>query len=487
MRIIFFILSIVPFMYFAVPSYVRDYCGADFLFCSLSDVFAAGIMETDEDDTDDNETDNTTGDDTEDNETVKHLKEMFDNATDFSVCEHKSDILKFPEGTYFERCVREYIGDKRWPISCEHASEIKIIKCNDPRITSLEGVQQFPNLETLDTGPRGTEISDLMPLRNLKRLKRLEIPNSKITNIEYLTRLPHLTALNLKGNSVTDLTYLPYMSPIYQLALDYQGPDYITDIEPMKYMSESLQNLTLQGNKITDISPLAHFHALQYLSIRDNRITDISALDNKTLLAGLEMSINRITDISPLDNNTSLSVIYADHNNISDISPLENLYKITQVSFKHNNISDISPVANKRKMKSMVFDFNIIEDVSPIYDISITSDILSLRFTYNCIPKENYRKIRFLYNIQDVHFENQCENYPPEDVFIQGETIVNEDIITGEFWETDNTTIIPKHHETIGSGCSIGQKGETSGDIVMTAFGITLAFAIIRRFKYGGK
>ena len=40
-----------------------------------------------------------------DNETVRHLKQMFLQATDFSVCDNKSKLLKFPEGSYLEKCV----------------------------------------------------------------------------------------------------------------------------------------------------------------------------------------------------------------------------------------------------------------------------------------------------------------------------------------------------------------------------------------------
>lgn len=434
----------------------------------------------------DNNTDNSTSIDnlldmtcqscTCDNETVRHLKEMFMNATDFSTCENKWDLVKFPEGTYLEKCVREYTGFKRWPISCAEAEEITMLKCNDPNITSLEGLQQFVNLKLIDMGNQGTKIDDVMPLRNLKRLQRLEIPNSEIKNIEYLTRLPMLNTLNLSGNHITDLTYFPYMYPLYQLVLNYQGPDYITDITPLTYMPSSLQHLSLQGNRITDISALSSLRALKYLSIRDNRITSIAALDNMTMLSGIDMSINAVTDITPLEKNYALNTIIADHNKISSLEPLRNLNKLGEVSFKHNYISDISPVSDKTYLKSMIFDFNSITDVTPLKDVKVNTYILSLRFTYNCIPESNYRQIRYLYNIQDVHFENQCENYPPDNVFIDGENIVNIDMITGEVWQNplDNNTESEEKDITLGTGCSISKGKSTGGDII-----IILAFILL--------
>ena len=419
-----------------------------------------------------------------DNETVRHLKQMFLQATDFSVCDNKSKLLKFPEGSYLEKCVREQTEWTRWPISCAQAEKVTMLKCDDPNITSLEGVQQLVNLKLLDMGEKGTKIDDLMPVRNLKNLQRLEIPNSQIKNIEYLTRLPMLNTLNLSGNHITDLTYLPYMYPLYQLDLSYQGPDYIRDITPLAYMSNSMQTLSLQGNKISDISALANFRALKYLSIRDNRITSIAALDNMTILSGLDMTINLITDLSPLANNTMLNIIKADHNLITSLESLRYLPKLAQVSFKHNYITDISPVSEMSFMKSMAFDYNSITDVSALQDITIVSPILSLRFTYNCIPEENYRKIRFLYNIQDVHFENQCENYPPDNVFVDGENIVNIDLITGQTWQDNNTDTGVLPGENSPGGCSIAKGKSTGGDII-----IILAFLILvfKAVKYIGR
>lgn len=446
----------------------------------LNDTFGShNSISSDNDTNIDNLLDMTCQSCTCDNETIRYLKEMFMNATDFSTCKNKWDLVKFPAGTYLEKCVREFTGFKRWPISCAEAEEITMLKCKDPNITSLEGLQQFVNLKLIDMGDQGTKIDDVMPLRNLKQLQRLEIPNSEIKNIEYLTKLPMLNTLNLSGNHITDLTYFPYMYPLYQLVLNYQGPDYITDITPLTYMPSSLQHLSLQGNKITDISALSSLWALKYLSIRDNRITDIKALDNMTMLSGIDMSINAITDITPFEKNYSLNTIIADHNKISSLEPLKDLNKLGEVSFKHNNISDISPVADKTYLKSMIFDFNSITDVTPIKDIKINTYILSLRFTYNCIPETNYRQIRYLYNIQDVHFENQCENYPPDNVFIDDENIVNIDMITGEIWDnplnnTDNETISAEKDITMGTGCSIIKGKSTSGDIV-----IILAFIVL--------
>ena len=105
------------------------------------------------------------------------------NSADFSVCKNKWDLVKFPKGTNLEKCVREFTGFKRWPVSCAEAEAVTMIKCKDPNITSLEGLQQFVNLKLIDMGDQGTKIDDVMPLRNLKQADKVDTYKEKILNL----------------------------------------------------------------------------------------------------------------------------------------------------------------------------------------------------------------------------------------------------------------------------------------------------------------
>ena len=412
---------------------------------------------------------------------IKELKDKFDKVEDYAVCENDYDILDFPQNTYLEKCIREFTGNTRWPFSCKEAKNIRHIKCKADYITSLDGIQQFPNLETIDMGNKGTKIKDLSPIRNLVHLKRIEIPNSEIDDTAYLVFLDNVTLLNLRGNHITDMRYIPYMSGLSTLALDFQSPNFITDISPFNNMRGGISKLSLQGNKITDISPLANFNNLEYLTIQDNRIGSIAPLANKPHLTEINMSVNLISDISPLNSNRNLTTIYADFNKISSIEPLDNMTEVRVVSFKGNNISNIAPISNKRHLKTMAFDFNNITDISSIYEIQPTSDILYMSFTYNCIPKSSIKKIRFKELIQSMHFENQCISYDSElENYINGNNIVNPDIVIGsnyDVFESDNFS--KKRDENTGLGCSIAYGNKAAADIIVI---FTLVFFI---FKFG--
>ncbi|MCL0038064.1 leucine-rich repeat domain-containing protein, partial [Thermodesulfovibrionales bacterium] len=73
----------------------------------------------------------------------------------------------------------------------------------------------------------------------------------------------------------------------------------ISNLTGLEY-AVNLQGLSLGGNQITDIAPLAGLTGLGTLWLWNNQITDIAPLAGLTKLERLSLSGNRITDITPL-------------------------------------------------------------------------------------------------------------------------------------------------------------------------------------------
>ncbi len=437
----------------------------------------AQIIDNATDNTTDNSTDNTTDNTTEDNETMLRLYELFATAKDNYTCESPAQPLSFPYLTGLETCVRQHFSHSR--LSCGDAATLKKLECNDPTIKSLDGLQQFPNLEIIMMPSAGSKISDLSPIRNLMYLRTLSIPYADITEIGWLAYLDRLVTLNLQGNSVTNLEYMPLLSSLRELVLDYQAPDYITDISTFIAL-RNLSTLSLQGNKITDISALDNLTNMKNLMLRDNRITSLEPLDNLTRMQTLNFSVNMVTDITPLDNLTDLTYISGNNNRISDISALDNLTKLITISFKQNFISDIAPVANKSKIKEIVLDYNTITDLSPIYDIMWYTTLAELGLAYNCITKDNYRQVRYLEDIYTLRLDHQCETYPtyyPED-----EYVVNGDLVNATDSVDNDIIYIPQHEAQAGVACSI-MNGKPN-DLLAFLFPFILAIYVLLRRKF---
>ena len=103
----------------------------------------------------------------------------------------------------------------------------------------------------------------------------------------------------------------------------------ISDLSPLTKISPT--HLSLKGNKLEDISPLAGMSQLPNdLILSYNNISDISALKpngRSTGLGYLNLRNNNITDISPLAEYTGIGILSLTYNNISDVSPLTGLSK----------------------------------------------------------------------------------------------------------------------------------------------------------------
>jgi hypothetical protein len=104
-----------------------------------------------------------------------------------------------------------------------------------------------------------------------------------------------------------------------------------------------LQYLNIQGNDITDISPLSTLTGLRELNIRYSKITDISPLAEITSLRRLSMPSSKLTDISPLSDLTKLESAYLRFNQITDVSSLANFVRYGGLLFLMGNpVEDLS-------------------------------------------------------------------------------------------------------------------------------------------------
>ena len=83
--------------------------------------------------------------------------------------------------------------------------------------------------------------------------------------------------------------------------------------------------LSLQFNKISDLTPLNGLPAIRTLWLTGNRIRDISVLGNLIDLQTLEAASNQIEDIKALRELKHLGRLVLGDNRISDISPLGDL------------------------------------------------------------------------------------------------------------------------------------------------------------------
>lgn len=161
-------------------------------------------------------------------------------------------------------------------------------------ITSLDGLEHFRNLETVDISD--TKVTDISALKDMSKLTTLDFSNDKITDFSPLATLPALNSLGANNTGFSDLTPLANLT--------------------------NLQMVRLESNGITSLAPLSNLKNIQNLAVSENTISDLSPLTSLTQLTGFTASKNNISDVSPLSNLTKLNYVLVSYNHITDISPL---------------------------------------------------------------------------------------------------------------------------------------------------------------------
>ncbi|MDR2884682.1 MAG: leucine-rich repeat domain-containing protein [Deferribacteraceae bacterium] len=430
-----------------------------------------------------------------------------------------SKPLTFPQGTRLEWCIRDNLPNPYINlIYPEDAAKVTTIICNDSGITSLEGIEQFPNLKHIKTGGRGTLIDDLTPLANLQQLTHIEIIRSHIDNLTPIMGLTRLTSLDLSENHVTDLTPLDNMTQLTRLSLYHQGPDseeafeafnkahpikldnvtdtlsskmeertrihletdYVKDITPLDNLT-NLYGLTLESNKITDLTPLMQMHNLEYLHVGDNRLTSIEPLDNLTSLQMVDLGINALTTLAPLLNSPEIYTVYAANNRLTKLDFIDNKSKIRYLDVTRNAISDISPISYLYAPTSLVLDKNKITDISPIKRIINDRRLQELGLSYNCIPALDNMSILYFVNV--VRKEHQCEPAPDWNLYDEA-TVVNKDMLMSSGGESnapnspDDNITRDRSKPTGPGGCSMSS-GSPADIAVLTI--LSVAAIMVRR------
>ena len=397
-------------------------------------------------------------------------------------CVNPYDLVRFPNDSRLLNCLIENNVYENFIPTCEKAKEVKALNCTDSTIESLEGLQQFPNLESLTIRgleDNGSLVKDLAPLRNLVNLEFLSIPSANIDEIIFLSKLTKLRTLDLSNNHITDLSYLIFMEKLRILRLDYQAPNFITDISPLTYIS-NLQNVSLRGNKITDLTPFTSSRNLYNLNIRDNRVTSLQPLINLKQIYNIDFSINLIQDITPLASLGKLSGVAGSLNKLTNITALTELENIVAVDFRANYIVDVAPFGNMKNIAGLQLDRNYITDIESISQIKRNSHKMNLLgLSDNCIPLEQFENIRFSNKINTKRFTRQCGVLDPEETTPNLIGIVNKDIVLDRIPSIiDEGTAEDLEDQLTQGGCSIGTSNNT--DVLL----ILIAISIVTRLFY---
>ena len=229
-----------------------------------------------------------------------------------------TDPVNIPDDT-LRQSIRDALNKPEGDITCaDMASLTELVsrienEVDLEQIGNLEGIQFAKNLKTLDFFVSCCEVVpdffeplsgltnlttlkifnirdfqeldfddlDFSPLGSLSNLTVLSLPETQVSNIDFLSGLTNLTTLDLSDNVIDD--YSP-----------------LSNLTALKKLDLSSDRLYLEFFGIEDIGFLSSLTGLTDLDLSSNNVSDLSPLSGLTQLVNLDLSSNLVTDISPL-------------------------------------------------------------------------------------------------------------------------------------------------------------------------------------------
>ncbi len=265
---------------------------------------------------------------------------------------------------YIEKVLKKNRG-----ATITHAEMKKIVNLLETRnfrgidryvpIKSLVGLEAATNLQNVAMG--GNEISDLTPLADLVNLRYLILNGNQISDVSPLVNLPKLRFLDIKNNPLSDaaageqipalerrgVEVVPsYLLPPNSVAISipdvalrtlieahlkkqYRQP--ITQAEMETFVNlwvigknikslvgletaTNLQEVYLNFNAISDLSPLANLPKLRFLDIKNNPLSDAAVDEQIPALQdrGVEVKFSKIRLFGDSDSPFDIELVFLD-------------------------------------------------------------------------------------------------------------------------------------------------------------------------------
>ena len=146
-----------------------------------------------------------------------------------------------------------------------------------------------------------------------------------------------IQALISKGETVNIPD--PNLAASIRNALQFEPNHQITQIDLL-----GLTKLSIQNQKITDLTGLEHAKNLKYFTLVNTHISDITVLAQLPDLKEVDLAFNQIRDVKPLVELPNLRTLLLSENQISNTTPLASLVNLKVLNLEGNPIKNRKPL-----------------------------------------------------------------------------------------------------------------------------------------------
>ena len=224
----------------------------------------------------------------------------------------------FPDDS-FRNYIKTYKAGGRDVLTVEEQRKVETIEVEGKNISSLRGIEAFPNLTELKCGNNSIQKLDL---RQNPKLKTLKCNKNQLTQLD-LSKNPDIDYLNCSENQLEQLD-VSHLKDLVMLNCSHNDLEQL-DVRNSKF----LETLYCSWNRLTELdADVTHKSRLVSVECQNNQLTSLILGQNK-LLKKLNCAHNQLTQLN-LDNMSALEELNCFDNQLTvlDVSSSQNLTKL---------------------------------------------------------------------------------------------------------------------------------------------------------------
>jgi len=263
----------------------------------------------------------------------------------------------FPDPN-FRNYIKTYKAGGRDVLTVEEQRKVETIEVEGKNISSLRGIEVFPNLTELKCGNNSIQKLDL---RQNPKLKTLKCNKNQLTQLD-LSKNPDIDYLNCSENQLEQLD-VSHLKDLVMLNCSHNDLEQL-DVRNSKF----LETLYCSWNRLTELdADVAHKSRLVSVECQNNQLTSLILGQNK-LLKKLNCAHNQLTQLN-LNNMISLKDLNCFNNQLT-VLDVSDSPKLTTLWLGDNHLTSLN-LDNNPKL-----DFSLTDIYSGdnVYTVTLNPD-----------------------------------------------------------------------------------------------------------------
>ena len=265
----------------------------------------------------------------------------------------------FPDDN-FRNYIKTYKAGGRDVLTVEEQRKVETIEVEGKNISSLKGIEAFPNLKELNCGNNSIQKLDL---RQNPELEKLICNKNQLTQLD-LSKNPQIYHLNCSENQLKQLD----VSNLKELlTLDCSH----NDLEQLDVKnSKILVALNCSANQLTELdADVTHKPNLERVECQNNQLTSLILGQNK-LLKKLNCAHNQLPQLN-LNNMSALKELNCAHNQLT-VLDVSDSPELTTLWLKNNHLTSLN-LDNNPNLNFTYTDF-YNSDFNNVYTVTLNPD-----------------------------------------------------------------------------------------------------------------